>query len=306
MLERCQVVGQYKALAARAGLLSETQLGWLNHLPPYLCHLLIQEKPAKARLASLEHAFTGLTTHRGERFGDILLSYDGVEEGLYTRLPLDGHLPAKAPGLYRWIKLALEELAIKDSARYAFIQSWCSMIVWLMEDSDDPPETELTSVALPALPHCTFLTYKAIQHIPPKVIIPAITLYGLQENLFHESLHQQLSATLIFEDILTGSADMAPPVPIPWRATVWPVDRALHAAWVYGNVLGLRQAEIERGPEGGERVRQTLSRAYDEGRAALAHLVAALDKHRDSFTVRGQAILETVRGLLSEMPTAMG
>jgi hypothetical protein len=166
------------------------------------------------------------------------------------------------------------------------------MIVWLTVDKDRPPETELTSVALPILPHCSFITNKAIRHIPPNIIIPAVNYYALQENLFHEATHQQLSATLIFEEILTTDGPPPEVIEIPWRKTRWPVDRALHAAWVYRKVSSMRKDEIERGPEGGKAVEVVLSQALDEGERALIYLLKALEPHYGAFTSRGQEILE--------------
>lgn len=294
MLERQQVVRRYKALARQSGSCSTEELAWLHDLPPFFCRVILQQQTGNFRFQSLDHAFTGRIVPGGERYRNIFLSYDGLPQRHYRRLPLTGHVPVKAPGLYRWIKLALEELRTKDNARFTFIESWCSMIVWLMGDLENPPETELTSVALPALPHCTFLTNKAIQHIPPNIIIPAVTMYGLQENLFHEALHQQLSATLTFEDILANGNQPLKLVYIPWRQTRWPIDRALHAAWVYSKVLDMRRAEIEIGPEGGAAVRQTLIKAVSEGDAALTHLILSLNEHRDVFSAKGRELLAMI------------
>ena len=187
-----------------------------------------------------------------------MLSDRGIHASTYTSLPIAGHTPIRAPGIYRWITESLAELANKDSERLVFIETWTSLIVWLLRDWKTPPDRQITSVAIPLFPHCTFLTERAIIHIPPKVIVPAVTYYALQENLFHEALHQQLSATLIFEEILTEDWKVHPQIDIPWRNASWRIDRVLHAAWVYSRVTQMRIDELMRGPEGGMAVISTL------------------------------------------------
>ena len=227
----------------------------------------------------------------------MLLSAVGPCSEVFGALPLDGHVPIRAPGINRWIVAALTELGEKAPRHLELIQSWCSMIVWLTRDDNEPPRVGLTSVALPSLPHCTFVSTKAIRHIPPSVILPVVGMYGLQENLFHEALHQQLSATLVFEPLLEEGWHDAPGVHIPWRATTWPVDRALHAAWVYHHLASFRAEELARSRDGGSAEKAALVGAHQDALQADRYLVAALQEHRAQFGPRRAALLDALAGV---------
>lgn len=292
-LPRETVIAEYRAIARAAGF-DEHARELLGALPPYLCHLLLSPDPRPRAFASFEEAATG-RRRAGERRADgILLDPVGPADHVFAELPLRGHVPHGAPGINRWLTLALDELQEKTPERARFVAQWCSVIVWLTVDPDDPPETQLTSVALPMFPHCTFVTRKAIRHIPPGVILPVVGLYGLQENLFHEALHQELSATLVFDDLVAEAASEIPSVEIPWRSTAWPIDRVLHAAWVYSGLVEFRAEELERGTEGGPIASAALRSALEDAEAARDYLVNALLAHEHVFAPRGRALLETL------------
>lgn len=220
---------------------------------------------------------------------------DGIGDHLLQELLLQGHCVASPAASRRgMLELAIEELANFPSV-FEVLQEYTSILVWLAPDDEHPGAPILTSASLPALPHTTFITDKATRHIPPNHIYPAPLTYALLENLVHEALHQQLSATLLQEDLLRPDyeAARAELVPVPWRGASWEPDRVLHAVHVYKSLLSFRSTRLRSGDV------PTLERAFVE--SALAEGLGAFRYLRDrliglegSFTARGFSFVQQI------------
>ena len=142
------------------------------------------------------------------------------------------------------------------------------------------------------LPHCTFVTPKALRHIPPNSVLARDSRYALRENLFHEALHQELAASLLHEDFLAQdywSSD-AQKVPVPWRGGAWEPDRVLHAVYVYLHLLPMRREELRRASSMEERA--WLTQALDGGLGALRYLLTHLGGCKYIFSKAGVSLLE--------------
>ncbi len=185
MLDRAEVILAYKRLAQEKQRADPSVDRLIEQLPPYLCYQLLRGGEWDSISSNGCDAWTGMNDFKPAVWQGLVLSERGIESGLLCQLQLNGHGPIGAPGIFRWLTLALEELAAKDPERFSYIQTWTSLVVWLLRDLHFPSEKQLTSVSIPIFPHCTFVTEKALVHIPPKTIVPAVTLYALQENLFH-------------------------------------------------------------------------------------------------------------------------
>jgi hypothetical protein len=172
------------------------------------------------------------------------------------------------------------------------VQTWTSLLVWLTHDRTYPTGDLVTSVAIPGLPHCTFLSHKALRHIPPQEIFPVASPYALAENLYHEALHQELSATLRWLPSFDGYSahDLPTLIDIPWRGAKWPHDRVLHAAWIYARLIPFRKlalADEALDPE----VRASISASLIQAESALGYLANALEQEVDMFGRDAQAFL---------------
>jgi hypothetical protein len=135
------------------------------------------------------------------------------------------------------------------------------------------------------------VTKKIIRHIPPVRILPVVSFYGIQENLFHEALHQQLTAYIIASDDLLKPAAPNHKIHIPWRNTEWPLDRALHAAWVYRGLLAFRKRMVDVTPT--KMLRTVITESYRESEQALLFLKGALLNHVEHFGDSGVNLIES-------------
>jgi hypothetical protein len=279
------------------------ELGWkipqdiIASLPPALCYWLLkgdEARPGIKGLSSAEEFALGFQCPEIERVGSVLLSVQGLETEIQASLPLHGHRPVAAPGILRWIHLALAELSDFAPEAYLFIQDWCSLVVWLEREPERRDVTELTSTSLPMLPFASFVSKKMIRHLPPKHIMPAVNYYGIQENLFHEALHHQLSAFIIQQAVLSKPPADAPKIPIPWRGVSWPIDRVLHAAWVYSGLQDLRRKRLAN-PVDDQAFNKALGTATEDGAVALEFLANCLMRNRSAFTGAGQAVIESLQ-----------
>jgi len=90
------------------------------------------------------------------------------------------------------------------------------------------------------------LSVKSLRHIPANHVYEGASTYALAENIFHEALHQQLSASLVFGVKIMDDAETAKlqSIHIPWRNSSWEIDRVIHATWVYSNLQRLRRRAL--------------------------------------------------------------
>ena len=163
-------------------------LGWklppsqIELLPSALVHkILLGEGPHTIDTGGrYTHQMVGFDDATLETWGTLALSVRGFSEGIQSSLPLEGHKPIRAPGVLRWIRIALDELAAIDQDSVSYIQEWCSVIVWIERIIGRPDVVELTSTSIPILPFATFVSKKIIRHLPPKHILPVVNFYGVQ------------------------------------------------------------------------------------------------------------------------------
>ncbi|WP_157179736.1 aKG-HExxH-type peptide beta-hydroxylase [Rhizobium sp. CF142] len=216
----------------------------------------------------------------------------GTDLTSYLRnVDLRGHFGTTEPvgELSAKVGTALDILSELDVDALNSVMTWTSQIVWL-EFSALSSRTMLTSSTFPALPHCTFVTSKALRHLPPMTVQGEENPYFLAENLYHESLHQELSTWLVLGEVLDPSFDTATSrlISVPWREQRWEPDRVLHATYVYAGILPLRRKAVSLGLVGSD--------CLAEGERALEYLRSQLDACRSVLRQSGQAFLSRLSG----------
>lgn len=158
-------------------------------------------------------------------------------------------------------------------------------------------DSQITSITLPGLPYISLISDKAYVHAPPSLILDEPNVVILAENIIHEATHQWVNLNLIDNDILSNqySAEDSPKIEIPWRSKAfyprdkqWPVDRCLHAAFVY-NVVHEFRSDIHS--------RRSDISPYNESMIASAkknarYLTNKMIKHTDTFTRKGLKIMQ--------------
>ena len=213
---------------------------------------------------------------------------------VFAVLPLEGHRFARPVERHeKFLVNALRLLNGLDGPFSESVHAYLSILIWL-EESEASVES-LTCSSFPALPHCSFITDKALRHILPDTILPEDSPWALAENLYHESLHQQLSATILQEDILSDAYDArsAPRISVPWRNSEWEIDRVFHALYVYSRLLPMRE-QYARSRDLDPLAAFYIPEAIQEGRAALAYLAEALRGFDSYFTDTGKGLVTQI------------
>jgi hypothetical protein len=285
--------------------------GGMEQLPPFLCHKMIFGESFNNFPKNLNELFTG------ER-SSILKSWKNDEACLFFLigstdfpfqfdLPLDGIELAKET-LKKWskIKSILDVMKIEDTNRLHYMLKWTSLIIWVQLKQEKQKVDLLTSSSFPDLPHTTFISDKALKHIPPNIIFDSDCDYALKENLYHESLHQELAALLLHNNILSSeySASTSKKVLVPWRNNAaWEPDRVLHAIYVYSNILPMRFEYLNKNlkPD----VKETLSSALSEGIGALSFLSDHMQEFKWIFTVDGKKVLKSIMAKAKNVLTTL-
>jgi hypothetical protein len=306
MLSRLQVVRAYKK-ACRGLAHGSKSLRILDQLPPFLCRTIAAgaHENYSRILSDQRIAFTG-SAHGFLDFWPRVSAARSVAVFVGAhKLPVVRELPllfhkATSEGHCKSRHLfgILEDMAREDHERLSNILSWTSLIVWMEKDERDDSAGDglLTSSTFPEFPHCTFLTDKCLRHIPPNGVADFDSQYAIWENLYHESLHQQLAALLLHRDILdpSYSANTTVKIPVPWRSAAWEPDRVFHAIYVYSKVAQMRMEKLERlssrDPEF-----MWLSDAFHSGVNALCYLVEQMDDRTEIFTDAGRKIYARIR-----------
>ena len=294
MLTRSQVVSKYKKLRTSLG---ETQTATeIEKLPPALCRALILDLVTPSLVRS---PYTGV---RRESIKWLSAGKDYV--GLYlgsetppivANLPLAGHkITVGARHFFPYIRKSLDLLASFDPKLVEYIGQWTSLIIWT-EREPSYAGTLLTSSTFPMLPHCSFLSSKALQHIPPNNVLGYVSQYALAENLYHEALHQELSAYLLHEDILKSSynsTDTAK-IEVPWRGGSWEPDRVFHAVYVYSRLIPLRELAL-REYNCSKEEKDWISNSVKEGKIAYQYLWERLQQNKHIFEKGSLEFVDTV------------
>ena len=290
LIEPSNFTNELALLAAKNNSIPIVQF-YVRTGAPFACFQVLQGGCPSEHEAE-QGFYSGKCGNRRRSVLGIEMATDGLDESCLRRLPLDGHEAVASWGIYSWIDEALDHLKTRDEIALAYIKKWCRLIVWIRKKNDSK-STEVTSVAIPEMPFCVFLSRKAIRHIPPKTIVHHVGLYALQENIYHECAHQELSAFLLCNDILLFGNVADQEIPIPWRKTYWPIDRALHAAFVYKKLSIFRQRALNCSTLHLKEL-HAIHDAQESGNAALIHLTAELEKSKHLLTSAGMKILSLV------------
>ena len=291
MINREDAIAFFLNLAEERGL--TTEISAVKLLPPLLCRKLLLKDDILSGASEAE-LFVGHSDLGGFFYRSLYLSPGGFVESVQKQLPLEHHLPVRAPGIYRWITLALDELQDFNPEAFNVILAWCSVIVWLRRDERCLETTELTSTSIPVVPFATFVSRKIIRHIPPKTILPVVSYYGIQENLFHEALHQQMTFFIISGGAFISDLHHDDRILIPWRNCDWAIDRVLHAAWVYKGILWMRRHRVEHLDGLSNTLRTALVESISEADDALHYLASELKIRRHLFTPSGVDLIDKI------------
>jgi hypothetical protein len=271
-------------------------------LPPFLCRSLAFGDPSFRDDCSRAEAMTGspdgIVRRMGARPGRKGLAWgvSGISPSLHDYVPIAGHsVTGYSESRARVIEEALALLGDLGGGYLDTVCDFVGLVLWLEYDPRAGTE-QLIASSFPGLPHCVVATDSAAQAIIPNDELQGLNAWALAESLYHESLHQVLSATVLQDEIFVESfnAASAPKVRAEWRNADWPLDRGLHALFVYAGLSRMRRQlmTLDR-LDGAER--ETLSRAHSESSHIAGLLAAQIDRHRAVFTDQGDRLLTEIR-----------
>lgn len=301
LISRVETVSQYNFLASYLEERLQVKVhSYTPELPPFLCRRLLYGQDV-SDLTSKSLTFAGIPNAQLKFFQSKHRSIAFID-GAYliptiSCLPLDGHRLVTKLGRLELIDEALSLLESYFPYACSKVYDWTSLLIWL-ESSPYTNASLITSSTFPHFPHCTFLSDKALRHIPPNSISEIDSIYSLAENIFHESLHQGLSNSLVFCDMLSPQyrSSQAKKIKVPWRQQYWEPDRVLHAAYVYANLLRLRDDALSSSLISKDQ-RSWLALSQKDGEEALEYLLMKLEGCKDILTERGRMQLAACRWL---------
>jgi hypothetical protein len=128
---------------------------------------------------------------------------------------------------------------------------------------------------------CTFISDWAFQFLPPTFQLGNGDLYPIQENLYHESLHQQLMLQINQWEVFdrTQKPESYGQIFVPWHNKFWSFEHALHAYYVYKMIAPMRRhfaGEREKGAEGAEVLFQGAAHAAEQAEILRIGLESAI------------------------------
>jgi hypothetical protein len=308
-MSRGQAVSYYNALGQRFGLNSKAfQKEALELLPSFLCSQLLRgERPSAS--TSMAEIFTGNPDGEVRELREIgaqLCVYElrrNVLEGFDLATAYEVTYSEKRE---RLLHRCLAELTIDDPHGFQLIADFTSMISWLKRRKKTDTEVTFSSTSFHEFPYCTFLTDLSLFCIPPRIFFKSPSMYALQENLYHEALHQQLCTIIQFDAVLPHRTSLSrlPRIWIPWRAETWDLEHVLHAGYVYAHLLEMRlRARRGRSPQ--DLLPEVFDQAIVEGLKASQVLSTGLARHRSSLGPVGQEIVERLCEMVSDIESGL-
>ena len=251
-----------------------------------ILHYPIDEDPTS--FSQLDTRLLSLTCLEGTMAAEI-----------WHSLPLTGHvLKVPSKGEKNAVCQALGHLSTAHPVLALQCVEFLRVIGFVTREQ--PPEAIsvsaasglLTSVSVPDLPFCSFFSSRAALHIPPHIQVPRPDIHFLAENLYHESVHQKVTLTLLEKEWLKPGYHTltSPRVAVPWRThaassamRLWEIDRVLHAWIVYLSLLHYRHTQACLFPH------SAWGEYFNQARECAIFLGKALRDNHTLFTPLGHA-----------------
>ncbi|MGG8018659.1 hypothetical protein PGO10_05710 [Klebsiella aerogenes] len=218
-----------------------------NELPPYLCKILTEERLAPIGILDKWCGSQGITypINTLEWEENKIFFYDRQASALlvnYVSVNPE-HVTELSSEKVNLIQTSIKYMAYFFPSQTQIIFEFTSVIVWLKAN-----ECGFSGAAFHELPHCTFLSDAFFIAVTPSAILePIHRPYIIFENLYHEALHHQLSASVM----LHTKGYYEPEnhnnrfYYIKSRNKSWSIPNILQAAYVYLNVLSTRISYLQ-------------------------------------------------------------
>jgi hypothetical protein len=268
----------------------------IEMLPPFLLyslhHSLKPPSGMRALFTGSDAAVLELVTK--DKMPSLLLCKSGLDPCILRDLDLTQYSQVEpSVNFARMLKQAVESL---DSYPHVdqMIRDWTSMLVII---NPDQPDSWLSSASFYSFPHCTFLTELAARFLPDQHIVSRPEIYCLQENLYHESLHQFLFRFMQQCPCFKSDMDNVRTAVIhpSWHTNVsWALEHALQVCFVYGHVARMRLLAINKVSQAH---RGVLKSAADVACKHTTELTNALMSFSDFFTEIGLFIVADLEGM---------
>lgn len=189
----------------------------------------------------------------------------------------------------RLLAEALDNLANLGAGAAHCVRECLSCVWWVRPKPGCG--TNLLSTSFYELPHGAFFGDLALVRVAPGITFDKASEVALQDNLYHEALHQQLIVTQRRSEMLLPDAlgEGGARLFVPWRQTTWSLEHALQAAHVYAHLAGSRAEQLRVHHE---RWGGVLSEAHAAARSSAEYLLLRLQENSTHFTAAGRLFLD--------------
>lgn len=267
-----------------------------------LSPLEVANTPPGALPFAIHNTLTATSTFSSREFSLVPFIVEGHEfyilqrpaEEAWSKIGLRGHkVIDDAESRLDILSQALGIIASRPNT-LDLVRRFLTTFIWVETSADDSGEPPLTSCSLPDLPLAAFVSDMAQRHIPPITVAKTNSARLLAENIYHESVHQLVNYRILTEELFIPDFDSrtSPRIPIAWRKNsikrnqAWELDRVLHAATVYSQLLDWRLHELKFDFLTDEE-RSSITTAALESVDSSNYLSDALCQHIDYFTPSG-------------------
>ncbi|NDL00808.1 hypothetical protein [Photorhabdus bodei] len=213
-----------------------------DSFPPYLCKRLTEDGKVPANLKDVwcGTASESLPVYTLEWKEKSIRFYDSSHSAiLASYVPINPlHIVEIDRRRLDLIQESILQMAPYFTGQLDIIFDFTSTIVWL-----NARECGFSGAAFHELPHCTFLSDAFFVAVTPSIILaPEHRHYIIFENLYHEALHHQLSASVMLETggYYPNGVYYDERFYVGSRDKEWSIPNIFQAAYVYLNVLQTR------------------------------------------------------------------
>lgn len=185
------------------------------------------------------------------------------------------------------IQAALDDLKVSYPPAYVNILKHTKAICMI---NTDPPRLTMCTGTYGEILGLTFMSRWAFSFLPPATLFRESTLYPIQENLYHESLHQVMLG-FINEHQTYDRTKRYPTIFIPWHDTQWVVEQGIHALYYYMHILPMRRARLQA-VSADSADAQKMQKAIAEAERAISSLNESIADIYDALDDKVQTLID--------------
>lgn len=211
-----------------------------------------------------------------------------IEELSFLQLP--DYKISTIQANHSFIKRAVTKIGMILSEPFNVIKQHTNYLA-IIEPLREKTCNIISSTTFYDYPFCTFFARYGYFYMPPNIIFHEPNDYVIFDNLYHESLHQQLLIQIMLGKIFINHKFLSRDeiIPIPWRNSKWTIEHALQAAYVYIHLYHSRLVYSLSLKEGNELSK--MNEAITSSKKNAIYLFDQLIRLKNIFTQEGYSLI---------------